>query len=93
MDFNDLFAINGTEGGRKLRWITGSIGAVVGGGLGALWGYYEQGSVGWAVLDGLIGAVVGGGFAAIFSAYVLLFLLAVIAFVIAVAWTILKEGG
>lgn len=93
MDFGDFLNATGTEGSRRLRIITGTIGALLGGGIGTLSGF-AIGEASFApVTHGIIGAVAGGGLGALFSGYVLFGLILVVVFGIAFAWKFFVEGA
>jgi len=92
MDFFDIFQPNGTEGTKRLRVVTGTIGALLGAVIGAALFHVVQAEPASAVTNGIFGALIGGALGALFSTYVLLGLLFVIFFVGVFLWQYLVTG-
>ncbi|KPP87115.1 MAG: hypothetical protein HLUCCA08_04120 [Rhodobacteraceae bacterium HLUCCA08] len=92
MDWHDLFGPIGTEGTRRMRIVTGLIGALAGGGIGYLWWIAELGDPMSPVLTVLIGAALGGAFGALFSLLVVGALLAILAVAAIIAWQVVVKG-
>ena len=85
MDFYDFFSPTGTEGTRRMRIVTGVLGALAGAGLGVFGASVMEET---ALVWGVIGALLGGFFGAVFSFLVVVGLLVVFAVVLVVGWTI-----
>lgn len=92
MDFGDLFGFNGTEGTRATRIVTGIIGAVAGGGIGAVFGVLDGETALAPFSSGAIGAVIDGFLGALFSGFILLGLFICIAVGLSILWQTYVKG-
>ncbi|MBT8411165.1 MAG: hypothetical protein KJP02_05140 [Octadecabacter sp.] len=92
MDFFDFFQSNGTEGTKRMRILTGSIGALLGAVIGVALFHVLQAEPASAVTNGIFGALIGGALGALFSFYVLIGLLFVVFFVAVFLWQYFVTG-
>ena len=92
MDFDEFLSTVGVAGSRKIRIITGALGAVIGGGLGVFAGPILSESAMAAYSHGFIGALVGGGLGALFSGLIVFGLLVVVGVAAVVGWQIYTGG-
>lgn len=93
LDFFDYLAPSGAEGTRKMRIVTGLIGAVLGGVMGFFLGNVLRDEPVWAGTNAIFGALIGGGLGALFSAFVILGLVLVVIFAGAVLWNVYVGGN
>ena len=93
MDLEDFLTTTALEGSRRTRIFTGLIGAVLGGGIGALWGLIDAGTTLAAFGNGAIGVVLGGLLGALFSGLVLLGIIFAVVLTGFLMWTYLTGGA